>query len=181
MIMGLSGGFRGCFLTNPEIPEYPAKDGTCGAPTYNRNWGNALLVYAHKRTNEYGDGGDMLDDDSGVCDQRPEIVGTQSRIALEVGEEGRRVGVVVRICSHCQSWTVENMQANDSLQSFCLTHSSFFHTPLPLRLPLRPLSLPRLRRVGAIGLIARPSVTPEALSKAPYWPMGSCLLGGEWA
>ena len=39
----------------------------------------------------------MLDDDSRVRDQRPEIVGALSRVALEVGEEGRRVGVVVRI------------------------------------------------------------------------------------
>ena len=74
--MGLSNGCKGCFLANPEVPKYPAKDGACAAPTDDTDRGNALLVYANEGTDEYGDGGDMLDDDSRVCDQRPEIVGT---------------------------------------------------------------------------------------------------------
>ena len=76
MGVGLSDGFGGRFLTNPEVPEYPAKDGACATPTDNCDRGNVLLVYANERTDEYSYGGNVLDDDSGVCDKRPEIVRT---------------------------------------------------------------------------------------------------------
>ena len=76
IVVRLNGGFWGCFLTNPEVPEYPAKDSGRAAATHHCDRGNALLVYADEGTDEYGDGGDMLDDDGRVCDQRPEIVGT---------------------------------------------------------------------------------------------------------
>ena len=76
IVVRLDGGFWDDCLTNPEVPEYPAKDSGRAAATHHCDWGNALLVYANERTDEYGDGGDMLDDDGRVCDQRPEIVGT---------------------------------------------------------------------------------------------------------
>ena len=76
MVVRLNGEFWVCFLTNPEVPKYPAKDSARATPTHHCDRGNALLVYANEGADEYGDGGDMLDDDSRVCDQRPEIVGT---------------------------------------------------------------------------------------------------------
>ncbi len=41
----------------------------------------------------------MLDDDGRVGDERPELVRLESRIALQVVEECRLIGVIVRICS----------------------------------------------------------------------------------
>ena len=73
--MGFRDGLGSCFLTNPEVPKHPAEDRACATPTDDGDRGNALLVYADKGTDEYGDGGDVLDDDGRVGDQRPEIVG----------------------------------------------------------------------------------------------------------
>ena len=39
----------------------------------------------------------MLDDDCRVGNERPEVVGPESGIPLEVGEESRRIGIVIRV------------------------------------------------------------------------------------
>lgn len=45
----------------------------------------------------------MLDDDRRVRDERPEVVGKKSGVSLKVGEESRRIGVVVRILGKDQT------------------------------------------------------------------------------
>jgi hypothetical protein len=40
----------------------------------------------------------MLDDNAQVGEQRPEFVGEQARVTLEMIEEGLLIGVVVRNC-----------------------------------------------------------------------------------
>lgn len=93
-----------CLLANPPIPQEPA-DGSCNAaPANNSHWTHALLVDAYKAYHEYDDGTDVLDNDGRVSDEGPEVVGFQARIALEVLEECRLVGVVVGICSAHQSF-----------------------------------------------------------------------------
>jgi len=54
------------------------------------------LVDAREAADEDDDGADLLDDDRGVGDERPEVVRLQARVALEVVEKGLFVGVVVR-------------------------------------------------------------------------------------
>ena len=70
----LGSDLGSCLLTDPEIPEHPAQNCASAAPAYDRDRRDALLVDANKGADEYGDGGDMLDNDSRVGDQRPEIV-----------------------------------------------------------------------------------------------------------
>ena len=72
--MRLGGDLRSCLLTDPEIPEHPAQNCASAAPAYDRDWRHALLVDADEGADKDGDGGDMLDNDSRVGDQRPEIV-----------------------------------------------------------------------------------------------------------
>lgn len=70
----LGDDLGGCLMTDPEIPEHPAQNCASAAPAYDRDWRDALLVDAHEGADEDRDGGYMLDNDSRVCDQRPEIV-----------------------------------------------------------------------------------------------------------
>ena len=53
---------------------------------------------ADKADDEDYDTADVLDNDSGICDERPEIVGLKTGIALEVFEEGALVGVIIWVC-----------------------------------------------------------------------------------
>lgn len=39
----------------------------------------------------------MLDNHRGIGHQRPEVIGTDSRVALEMIEEGFSVGIIIRI------------------------------------------------------------------------------------
>lgn len=79
----------------------------------------------------------MLHYDGRVGDQWPEFVGLQSRVALEVVEEGLFVGVVVRVCVKCAvSFCLDPsfdalVQGRDS--QGCFIQSNFFHVPFPLR------------------------------------------------
>lgn len=50
---------------------------------------------ADEAADEDGDGADVLHYDGGVGYQGPEVVGEETGVALEVGEEGGGVGVVV--------------------------------------------------------------------------------------
>ena len=85
-------------LPHPSIPHQPRNYGGGGGAPGDCDGRNALLVYSDKTADEDCDGADLLDDDGGVCDEGPEVVGLQAGIALEVFEEGGVVGVVIRIC-----------------------------------------------------------------------------------
>ena len=73
-VVRLGDDLGSCLLTDPEIPEHPAQNRASAAPAYDRDWRDALLVDANEGADEDGDGGDVLDNNSRVCDQRPEIV-----------------------------------------------------------------------------------------------------------
>lgn len=52
---------------------------------------------AGEAADEYDHGADLLHDDCGVADKRPELILLDSRIALQSVKEGFLVGIVVRI------------------------------------------------------------------------------------
>lgn len=55
------------------------------------------MEYEHEADNEYDDGAHVLDDDSRVGYEWPEIVGLESRISLKMFEEGLLICVIVGI------------------------------------------------------------------------------------
>lgn len=82
----------------PPIPEEPANRGGNTAPANDSHRTDALLMNADEAYHEDYDSAYMLDNDGRVGDQRPEVVGFQARIALEVLEEGGLVSVIIGIC-----------------------------------------------------------------------------------
>lgn len=64
----------------------------------------------------------MLDDDGRVCDERPEVVGEKSRVSLKMGEESRRIGVVVRILGKNQT----SLPTRSSSQQL-ISYTRLFH------------------------------------------------------
>ena len=85
-------------LPDPAIPERPAQHGAGAGDADDRDGRDALLVDGDEAADEDEHGADVLDDDGGVGDERPELVGLEARVALEVVEEGGFVGVVVGVC-----------------------------------------------------------------------------------
>lgn len=67
---------------DPTIIKAPPQKGLEAGDAHNRYGTNPLLKDAYKAGNEYYDGTDMLNDDSRVGDQRPELVGLEAWIAL---------------------------------------------------------------------------------------------------
>ena len=58
----------------------------------------AFLEDGDEADDEDDDGAHLLDDDGGVGDEGPEVVGLEARVALELFEKGGLVSVVVGIC-----------------------------------------------------------------------------------
>jgi hypothetical protein len=48
--------------------------------------------------NKYHDGAHMLDNNGGISDEWPKIVGPEAGVSLEVIKKSLCVGIVVRIC-----------------------------------------------------------------------------------
>jgi hypothetical protein len=48
--------------------------------------------------NKYHDGAHMLNDDSGISNEGPEIIRTEAGVSLEVVKKSFGVGIVVRVC-----------------------------------------------------------------------------------
>lgn len=86
------------FSPNPPIPKKPPKYGANAAPSHDGHWRDALLKNTDEAHYKYDDRTHVLDNDSGVCDQWPEVVGLESGIALEMLEECILISVIVRIC-----------------------------------------------------------------------------------
>jgi hypothetical protein len=55
------------------------------------------LEDADKADDEDYDGADVLDYDCRVGDKRPEVVGLETGISLEVFEEGFLIGIIIRV------------------------------------------------------------------------------------
>lgn len=52
---------------------------------------------ANEADDEDYDGADVLDYDCGVGDKRPEVVGLETGISLEMFEEGFLIGIIIRV------------------------------------------------------------------------------------
>jgi len=72
------------FLAHPVVSKNPAQYRAYGSPADHGDWRDALLKDDRETAEEYDDRSDMLDDDAGVYNQRPELVGSKTRVALEV-------------------------------------------------------------------------------------------------
>lgn len=118
----------------------------------------------------------MLYDDCRVCDERPEIVGLQAGIALEVFEEGFLVGVIIRVyILSVIDFPISN-PLFPCLQD-CFTHNNFFQVPFLILLPLRflPLFLPLL------GSLAASPLAPFVISMSfcSLLTAADCFRGGD--
>jgi hypothetical protein len=88
---------RGLFLADPRVPENPAEHGEGARPADDGDGGDTLLNDANEAADEDGDGADVLHDDGGIGDEWPEVVRKETGVALEGGEEGGRIGVIIWI------------------------------------------------------------------------------------
>ena len=61
-------------LPDPKVPDNPAEDRACATPAHDGDGGNTLLVYANKGADEDSHGRDVLYNDSGIGDKRPEVI-----------------------------------------------------------------------------------------------------------
>ena len=94
------GGCRGSILVgNPSIPEEPAQHRRHASPADDGDGRDSVLEDADETADKDGDGSDVLDDHGRVGNKRPELVGLESRVPLQMIKERRGVGVVVRIYS----------------------------------------------------------------------------------
>ena len=84
-------------MTDPPVPDQPAYKGCEATPSGDGDGGHALLKYADEAGDEYGHGTHLLQYDGGVGDERPEFVGLETGIALQVFQEGRLIGVIIGV------------------------------------------------------------------------------------
>lgn len=97
-------------LPHPPIPEQPADEGREAAQPHHGHGADAFSENADEADDKDDDGADVLDDDGGIGNQRPEIIWLETRVALEVLEEGRLVGVVVWVCRYRQLVRIVRVQ-----------------------------------------------------------------------
>jgi hypothetical protein len=91
----------GSFLFDPAIPQNPAEDRTDATPSDDCDGRDALLENTNEADDKYNNGADMLDYNSRVRNQRPEVVRLKPRIPLEMFEKGILIGIIVRVCGEC--------------------------------------------------------------------------------
>ena len=75
-------GFPVALLPNPPVPEQPAEKSREATPSYDPDGADTLLEDAYEADNEDDDRADMLHDDGGIGDERPEVVGLNPWVAL---------------------------------------------------------------------------------------------------
>jgi hypothetical protein len=128
-------GGLGFLLSQPVVPQDPAEQGAEARPAHHRHGRHALLHNGDEAAAEHGHRGKVLHDDGRVGHERPELVGLEAGVALEVVEERLLVRVVVGDCVYQQLYyqciievdahtAVGTTAASCSRLWLCAVHSS---------------------------------------------------------